>query len=81
LATKFCGGIAGPIIGFVLSSYHYDGKDAAAAEGAATGIIMLMSWVPALIALVAAGVMSFYPLNKQKMDLITQDLTAKRVGS
>jgi len=81
LATKFGGGIAGAIIGFVLSSYHYDGQDAAAAEGAATGIIMLMSWVPALIALVAAGVMSFYPLNKQKMDLITQDLTAKRVGS
>ena len=50
-------------------------------EGAATGIIMLMSWVPALIAFAAAGVMSFYPLNKDKMDLITQDLTAKRVGS
>ena len=81
LATKFGGGIAGAIIGFVLASYHYDGQDAVAAEGAATGIIMLMSWVPALIAFVAAGVMSFYPLNKQKMDLITQDLTAKRVRS
>ena len=56
-------------------------EDAVAAEGAATGIIMLMSWVPALIAFVAAGVMSFYPLNKQKMYLITQDLTARRVGS
>ncbi|WP_338359610.1 MFS transporter [Yeosuana marina] len=78
LATKFGGGIAGAIIGFVLSSFNYSGQDAAAIEGAIPGIIMLMSWIPAVIAFGAAGIMMLYPLDKEKMDLITSDLNAKR---
>ena len=31
---------------------------------------MLMSWIPAIIALIAAGVMTLYPLNQNKMDEI-----------
>lgn len=78
LATKFGGGIAGAIIGFVLSSFHYNGQDSKAIEGAIPGMIMLMSWIPAIIAFVAAGVMMLYPLNKTKMDIITSDLNLKR---
>jgi glycoside/pentoside/hexuronide:cation symporter, GPH family len=78
-ATKFGGGIAGAIIGFVLASFNYNGQDAESIRGAVPGIIMLMSWIPAVIALIAAGVMTLYPLNQKKMDEITIELNNRRV--
>ncbi|MDW5288024.1 MFS transporter [Formosa sp. PL04] len=80
LATKFGGGIAGAIIGFVLSYFNYNGQNQVAIEGAIPGMIMLMSWVPAIVAIVAAAVMMLYPLNKKKMDVITSDLNIKRAA-
>jgi GPH family glycoside/pentoside/hexuronide:cation symporter len=77
-ATKFGGGVAGAIIGFVLAAYNYNGQDAVAIQGAVPGIIMLMSWIPTIIALVAAGVMTLYPLNQRKMDEITIELNNRR---
>ncbi len=79
-ATKFGGGIAGAIIGFVLAAFHYNGQDAIAIQGAVPGIIMLMSWIPAIIALIAAGVMTIYPLNQAKMDEITIELNNRRAN-
>lgn len=78
-ATKFGGGIAGAIIGFVLAAYNYNGQDTVAIQGAVPGIIMLMSWIPAIIALFAAGVMSLYPLNQKKMNEITIELNNRRL--
>jgi GPH family glycoside/pentoside/hexuronide:cation symporter len=78
-ATKFGGGIAGAIIGMVLAAFHYNGQDEASIKGAVPGIIMLMSWIPALIALLAAGVMTLYPLNQTKMDTITLELNNRRI--
>jgi len=77
-ATKFGGGLAGAIIGFVLSAFSYDGKDTAAIQGSVPGIIMLMSWIPAIIAIIAAGFMSLYPLNQKKMDEVTIELNNRR---
>jgi len=77
-ATKFGGGIAGAIIGFILAIFHYDGQDAVAIQGAVPGIIMLMSWVPAIVAVLAAGIMVLYPLNQQKMNNITIELNNRR---
>jgi GPH family glycoside/pentoside/hexuronide:cation symporter len=77
-ATKFGGGIAGAIIGMVLALFHYNGQDQAAIQGAVPGIIMLMSWIPAIIALMAAVVMTLYPLNQKKMDEITIELSNRR---
>ncbi len=77
-ATKFGGGIAGAVIGFVLSAYHYNGQDTVAIQGAIPGIIMLMSWVPSIITVVAAFVMMLYPLNQSKMDVITKELQSRR---
>ncbi|HNW51191.1 MAG TPA: MFS transporter [Prolixibacteraceae bacterium] len=77
-ATKFGGGIAGAIIGFVLAAYHYNGQDMLSIQGAVPGIIMLMSWIPTIIALIAAGVMTLYPLNQKKMDEITIELNNRR---
>lgn len=77
-ATKFGGGIAGAIIGFVLAAFHYNGQDEISIQGAVPGIIMLMSWIPTIIALIAAGVMAMYPLNQEKMDEITAELNNRR---
>jgi GPH family glycoside/pentoside/hexuronide:cation symporter len=77
-ATKFGGGLAGAMIGFVLAYFNYDGQDTIAIEGAIPGIIMLMSWIPATVAVLAAGFMTLYPLNQQKMDEITIELNNRR---
>lgn len=77
-ATKFGGGIAGAIIGLVLAAFHYNGQDEVAIQGAVPGIIMLMSWIPTIIALITAGVMALYPLNQKKMDEITLELNNRR---
>ncbi len=77
-STKFGGGIAGAIIGFVLGAFHYSGQDAVAVQGAIPGIKMLMSWIPALIALIAAALMTLYPLTQNKMDEITIELNDRR---
>jgi glycoside/pentoside/hexuronide:cation symporter, GPH family len=77
-ATKFGGGIAGAIIGLVLAAFHYSGQDSVAIQGAVPGIKMLMSWIPTIIALVAAGIMTLYPLDQKKMDEITIELNARR---
>ena len=78
-ATKFGGGIAGAIIGLVLGAFQYDGQDTAAISGSIPGIIMLMSWVPAVVTIIAAGFMFFYPLNQKKMDEITVELNSRRL--
>jgi len=48
-------------------------------QGAVPGIIMLMSWIPTIIALITAGVMALYPLNQDKMDNITIELNNRRL--
>lgn len=77
-ATKFGGGIAGAIIGFVLAAFNYNGQDASSIAGAIPGIKMLMSWIPTIVTFIAAGVMVFYPLNQKKMDDITIELQKRR---
>lgn len=78
-STKFGGGIAGAIIGLVLSAFHYNGHDAVSIEGAEPGIVMLMSWIPTIVALLGAGVMALYPLDQKKMDAITIELNSRRL--
>lgn len=78
-ATKFGGGIAGAIIGLVLGAFHYNGQDAAAIKGAVPGIIMLMSWIPAMITVLTAGLMFLYPLTQKKLDEITLELNERRM--
>ena len=77
-ATKFGGGIAGAIIGLVLAAFHYNGQDAVSIQGVVPAIIMLMSWIPTVVAVITAGVMSLYPLDQKKMDNITLELNARR---
>ncbi len=78
-ATKFGGGIAGAIIGFILGAFNYNGQDATSIEGAIPGIKMLMSWVPGIVAAIGAGIMMFYPLTQKKMAEITSTLEQRRL--
>jgi GPH family glycoside/pentoside/hexuronide:cation symporter len=80
LATKFGGGVAAAIIGFVLSYFNYNGQDPVSIEGAIPGMIMLMSWIPSIVAVIAAIFMTWYPLSKEQMDIITKDLNDKRAA-
>ncbi len=77
-ATKLGGGVAGAIIGFILGAFNYNGQDISTISGAIPGIIMLMSWVPAIITIIAAGLMFAYPLNQKKMNEITLELNSRR---
>ncbi|WP_439183367.1 MFS transporter [Carboxylicivirga taeanensis] len=77
--TKFGGGLAAALIGAILAAFRYDGMDSSTIEGAIPGIKMLMSWIPALVALLAAVLMTLYPLNQTKMDEITHELAARRM--
>jgi GPH family glycoside/pentoside/hexuronide:cation symporter len=77
-ATKFGGGLAGVIIGTLLSYFGYNGNDPASIQASIPGIVMLMSWVPAVIAVITACCMSLYPLNQKRMDEITTELTTRR---
>lgn len=77
-ATKFGGGVAGVIIGGILAAFHYSGQNEVAIQGALPGIVMLMSWVPAIVAGIAAAIMLLYPLNQDKMDTITRELNERR---
>ena len=77
-ATKFGGGVAGAIIGLVLASFQYNGQDSASIANAIPGIKMLMSWIPTLIAILAAILMTLYPLTQKKLDEITMELNNRR---
>ena len=73
-ATKFGGGIAGALTGWILGMYNYQ----TSADGAAPGIVMLMSWVPALLCMIAAVLMAIYPINQKRQEEITLELEKRR---
>ena len=79
-STKFGGGIAGAIIGMILAAFHYNGQDSVAIQGAIPGIKMLMSWIPTIVAFIAAAIMLLYPLDQKKMDEITIELNSRRTN-
>lgn len=78
-STKFGGGVAALIIAMVLSAFNYDGLDESTISGAVPGIVMLMSWIPTIITIIAAALMTLYPLNQKKMDEITNELQSRRL--
>ena len=63
----------------VLTAFHYSGQSEIAIQGAIPGIKMLMSYIPTIVAFIAAGLMSFYPLDQKKMDEITIELNDRRL--
>ena len=77
-ASKFGGGVAGAIIGLVLSRYGYIGTDAATIPGAIPGIRLLMGVIPSAIVAVTAFLMFLYPLSDKRLSEITGELSKRR---
>ena len=77
-ASKFGGGLAGAIIGFVLSKYGYEGTDPSTIAGAIPGIKLLMGVIPSAIVAVTAFLMFLYPLSDKRLSEITAELSKRR---
>lgn len=76
--NKTGGGFAGALILLVLATFGYSGQDEATIAAALPGIVLLMSWIPAAFAFIAAGIMLLYPLTDAKMQQIEMDLAERR---
>ena len=77
---KTGGGFAGALVLVVLASYGYDGMDETTIAHSLDGMILLMSWLPAAFALIAAALMAFYPLTSEMTEKITEDLAIRRAS-
>lgn len=76
---KTGGGFAGALVLVVLASYGYNGMDASTIDQSLPGMQLLMSWIPACFAFIAAGLMVLYPLTSQQNSLIGSELMSRRV--
>lgn len=70
--------LGGAIIGWILAYYGFVANEAQSAE-ALNGILILMSFLPAIIGLCGAGLMMLYPLTNTKLLEIESDLRARRI--
>jgi GPH family glycoside/pentoside/hexuronide:cation symporter len=77
-AFKFGGGIAGAILGWVLTSSGYNSAKIETITLAIPAIKSLMSWIPALIIMPAIIALIIYPLSKNKLSKITSELEKQR---
>jgi Na+/melibiose symporter-like transporter len=75
---KTGGGFAGALVLVVLAGYGYDGMDKSTIAAALPGMQLLMSWIPAAFAFLAAIVMIFYPLSCKQNQEIGDELIARR---
>jgi len=77
-AMKFGGGLAGAVMLFVMNMYGYDGAVEVKSTESIQGIILNMSLIPGLFLILAILLMLFYPLSKQKIIKIEEDLKIRR---
>jgi len=77
---KTGGGFAGALVLVVLGSYGYNGMDVSTIEQSLPGMQLLMSWIPAAFAFIAAALMCFYPLSSEHNKQICSDLINRRTN-
>lgn len=77
-AFKFGGGIAGAILGWVLTTSGYDSARIETISEAIPAIKSLMSWIPSLILIPGVVALIVYPLTKTQLDKISIELQKKR---
>lgn len=75
---KTGGGFAGALVLLVLAQYGYDGMNKDTVEAALPGIMLLMSFIPALFGILAALLMSLNPITDAQQQQMTQDLIHRR---
>lgn len=79
MAQKFGGAFGSALILWALSSFGYDTSDGAVQSlRAVGGLKAMMSYIPALGALAAAILVTFYPLSREKMAEISSALEHRR---
>lgn len=71
-------GFAGALVLVVLASYGYDGMDPATIPASLPGMQYLMSFIPAIFGVAAAGLMMFYPITEEKQQQMNSELIARR---
>jgi GPH family glycoside/pentoside/hexuronide:cation symporter len=70
--------IGGALVLYILDFFGYAANQTQTSISLG-GILLLMSFYPAIFGLVGAGLMFFYPLTNKMMIKIEEDLTARRV--
>jgi len=77
-AMKFGGGLAGAVMLFIMNFYGYDGATEVKSAESLKGIVLNMSLVPGVFMIISIILMYFYPLTKQKMTEIEEELELRR---
>ena len=79
--NKTGGGFSGAMILLVLAGYGYIAESPETIKATLPGIKLLMSWIPAAFAIIAAAIMLLYPLTSSRMSRIQADLAHQRKNS
>lgn len=73
MAQKFGGAFGGAAVTWILAAFGFNPEAATQTPEAMNGICLLMSWIPASIAIIAIVFLVFYPLTTQRMnDIVSQ---------
>ncbi len=81
MAQKFGGAFGGAAVMWILAAFGYNtAAGAVQTETALTGLALLMSWIPAVVAVLSVVVVYFYPLTKERMNGISEELKAVRIA-
>ena len=79
MAQKFGGAFGGSAVMWILAAFGYSTvAGTVQTDTAIMGLRILMSWLPAAVAALSILVVWFYPLTKQKMAGVQEELAKKR---
>ena len=82
MAQKFGGAFGGAAVMWILAAFGYNTAEGAVqTEEALTGLNLLMSWIPAAVAVLAMIVVYFYPLTKKRVAEVDEKLKKIRAAS
>lgn len=81
MAQKFGGAIGAWLLLTIIGAFGYNKDLAVQAPETLGAIKAVMSWIPAVGALISIGFLSLYPLTTAKMKEIQTELSAKRLSS
>ena len=80
-AQKFGGAFGGAAVMWILAAFGYNTAEGAVqTEEALTGLNLLMSWIPAAVAVLAMIVEYFYPLTKKRVAEVDEILKKIRAA-
>ena len=81
MAQKFGGAFGGAAVMWILAAFGYNTAEGAVqTEEALTGLNLLMSWIPAAVAVLAMIVVYFYPLTKKRVAEVDEKLKKIRAA-